>query len=468
MRLAISTARSVSQSVTRAIGASARSRGWRIGFACIVAMGVGAAVAYAPVSGLVLLGLAGAAVALQILAGWSSPVLVAALVPMAFALLAPRSLEAAGEGVLAAFAVATTIEAMYRRDPRWVIGAACLAVPGVWLLLGLNTNVPGASAALLGTRKTTLVFVGLAVGALWPSRTARNADRTILSLLVFGGALSLVIHFAAPNVEIDLSRSAGLYTSLFAGKLRLEGIFPGPFHVALLGTFLLLRAWHVMLAFGRKRTWTSLAMIGLGGLLVILAEVRTAYLTLALGVVLTLVFSPQARSMSSRLRLVARTATLGLVIALFLASGLASNAALTSVPDLGSNSRAAGRLVSIRSGVLAFARSPIVGDGPGSAGAADSALFVGKEHLTADDEFLAILVEAGLVGVLVVGAAVFTLSRFARGVTSPEYPAAAALYCLVGFCCTNNAFEAIPVSTFLAITIGLSANRSRSPLQRGS
>jgi hypothetical protein len=374
-------------------------------------------------------------------------------------LLTPRSVEAVAEALLAVTVLTATVAAAYRGDSRWVIGACCLLVPAVWFALGMNPNVPGLSVALIGTRKTTLIFLALAAGVLWPHRTLQHAERMITCLLVLGAVVSLGVHFITPGTEASLGRAAGQYTGLFNGKARLQGIFSGPFHVALLGSFFLLRGWHLLLTRGRTGWTQALPLIVLGVPLVILAEVRTAYVTLALGILLTLVVTPHGAA-RSRLSLLLRTSTLAAVLSLFLFSGFASNAALTSLPAIRTDSRATNRLTSISAGISAFARSPVVGNGPGSAGAADSAAFTDHFHLTADDEFIALLVEGGLVGIVAIAPLSVLLARHARALTDLRTPSSAALYCLLGFCATTNVFEAIPVSPLLAVFVGLALARA--------
>lgn len=438
--------------------ASRRST-WLIPAGAAAGLVFGFAITRSPVIGLAVVGVAGVGLALFLLTNWSSPLLAVALLPLAFGLLTPRALEGAAEGLLVGVAAVGTVGAALRHDPRWRVGAACLLVPGVWLILGLNPNVPGASVALLGTRKSTLVFAALAIGALWPKSTAHETERLTVVLLALGGIVSLGLHYLAPSIENNLGRSSGAYTLLFHGKPRLEGIYSGPFHVALLGTFLVLRAWHINLTWGRERLRSTLWLAALGLPLIILAQVRTAYVSLLLGVLLTLIFSPRGR-VRGRWRLLLRTAALGVVLVLFLVAGLGSNSALTSIPTIGSDARATNRIGSLSTGLSTFVHSPLVGTGPGSAGAADATDFVDRQHLTADDEFLAMLVEGGIVGVLALACAALTFSHFARDLTSPRFASAAALYCLAGFCATTNAFEAIPVSVFLAVLIGAAAARS--------
>lgn len=390
-----------------------------------------------------------------LLTRWSSVALAFILPVFGLALLAPQAIEAVAELGLVAYVSVATLSALQRGDRRGVIGLACLTVSGLWMLLAVNPNVPNLATALIGTRKSTLVFMGLGAGVLWPTTKRRLGERLIMVLLCAGGLLSLGLYFMAPAVEASLSRKAGLYTGIFAGEARLQGIYPGPFHVALLGSFLLLRAWHVNLAHGKKALNISMALVFLGVPLVTLALVRTAYVTLALGALLTIVFSPGSPVTNVRVRMILRTTALALTLALALGSGIVDSSAVASIPNLGDSSRATNRLRAYGIALKDIGASPVVGDGPGSAGATDGAAFVHGAHITTDDEFLALGVEGGLLGAVAVLAVLGLLMRYRRDIMSTARPAAAALFCLFGFCLTTNAFEAIPVSVFLAMLVGL-------------
>jgi O-antigen ligase len=410
----------------------------------------------APALGVAVVASAGAILVWKFAAASSSWILSFGLLILSVGLLAPRSIQGLGEASVLIFVVVRTNVLMRAGDWRWRVGAACLAVSLLWLLLGLNPNVPNWATAVTGARKATLVFVALAAGALWPDETRNRATFLILSLLVLGGVASLAIHFGYPHLESSFSRQAGVYTGLFQGRPRLQGIYAGPFHVALLGSFLLLWCWHTYLVTRLKRWKIILPIASLSIALIILASVRTAYLTVALGLVLTPLVAPGLQSRGTRIVFMLRTVAVGLLVALVLGSGLGSNSALSSIPSIGQANRDLGRLSSWATSISLFEHSPIFGYGPGSAAATLGPAFVGRTYVTADNQFLAVLVEGGLIGALAIGGVGLACLRGRRLVFDPAMPSAAAALTLVGFCATGNAFEAAPVSLFLATLIGLS------------
>lgn len=438
----------------RSLRAAIRDQPVLLTLGAVAAVIAGIAAGRSSTAGIVLLVLPVGCLGWRVASRWSSLTLAFALGVMAGALLVPKGVEAIAEAVLFAWAAVRTLNAALNRRPYWVASAACLAVPLTWLILALNPNVPDLSTAILGVRKSTFVFVGVSVGLLWPRKSAVYAERFVIVLLVAGGFASLVLHLGLPSVEQGLQRASGLYTGLFADKPRLEGIYPGPFHVALLGTFLMLRAWHLSLTPDKRSLLLGLSLGVFGFALVALAEVRTAYVTLAVAILFTIVFAPQ-RLAGSRTRLILRALAIVAVGALFLVSGLGANSALNSLPTIANSTRATNRISSIDIGLRAFGYNPVFGNGPGSAGAADAQDFPLGFHVTADDEYLAVLVEGGLVGILVIGFACFAVARTVPGLTNPRSPSAAALYCLLVFCATTNAFEAIPVSVLLGVLVGL-------------
>src|SRR3984957_13362034 len=256
----------------------------------VAAVLLGALAASSPVAAAIPVGALAALAALVLLAQRSSPLIALGLLLLIAGLVLPTS-----AGIVAA--VALVLFVAWRtatvRDSRAVVGVCCLIVMATWLLLGANPNIQDFHTALLGARKTTLVFIGIGVGALWPADTWRDAEQLIVNLLIGAAVLCLLVHFGDPSYENSLPRGANVYTSLFQGKLRLQGIYAGPFHVAVLGTFLCLRGWHLLLI--RRPRWQAFGLMGLGGIVVVEADVRTAFITIALGVALTLVLRPPKR-----------------------------------------------------------------------------------------------------------------------------------------------------------------------------
>jgi hypothetical protein len=368
-------------------------------------------------------------------------------------------------GIVAAVTLAAVVgySALTIRDRRAAVGLACLLVMGTWLALGLNPNIHNFHTALLGTRKTTLIFLGFGVGAIWPLNTRGQGESLILQLLIAAALICLAIHLGDPSYEQGLTRQAGEYTDLFAGKLRMEGIFAGPFHVAVLGTFLALRGWHQFLT---RRYRQALPLIVLGAIVVLEADVRTAFITIALGVVLTLILRPPRRITTGGN--VFKTLIAVAAVGLMIGTGVfGQNAAIRSISSLSENGRATHRLVSWSTAVQYFRQSPLYGLGPGSAGAALGGSEYGiVEHITSDNEFLAIIVEGGVIGAAIVLLTFFAIAASSDGLMSIANPSSAAVLSLFGFAFTGNVFETVPISVLLAVLIGLRVRPS--PVERRS
>ncbi len=103
-----------------------------------------------------------------------------------------------------------------------------------------------------------------------------------------------------------------------------------------------------------------------------------------------------------------------------------------------------------------FRESPVVGLGPGSAGAAlGGSEYHLDKHVTSDNEYLAVLVEGGVIGVIVVLLAFWALGRYSTGLLEIANPSCAAALALFGFAFTGNVFETLPISLFLFVLLGL-------------
>jgi O-antigen ligase len=422
----------------------------------VAALLLGALAASSPTAAALPVAASTALAVLVLLAQRSSPLIALGLLLLIAGLVLPTS-----AGIVAA--VSLTVFVAWRtvtvRDSRAILGVCCLTVMGTWLLLGANPNIQDFHTALLGTRKTTLVFIGIGVGALWPAATWRDAERLIVGLLIGAAVLCLLVHFGDPTYENSLPRGASVYTSLFQGKLRMQGIYAGPFHIAVLGTFLCLRGWHLLLI--RRPGWQAICLMALGAIVVLEADVRTAFVTIALGMALTLVLRPPRRIPRAS-NFYKTLAAGGVVLALAASGSLGQNAALSSLSELSSASgfseeqRADTRLVSWSAAVDYFRESPVVGLGPGSAGAAlGGSEYHLDKHVTSDNEYLAILVEGGVVGVLVVLLAFWALARYSSGLLDISNPSCAAALALFGFAFTGNVFETLPISLFLCVLLGL-------------
>lgn len=421
--------------------------------AALLALGVGVLVSTAPrlaVGGLVT---AAAVPAWLWLAKRSSFLLAAALPVLCVGLLGPRSMTVLAELCLVAFLAVSTLRAALDGDRRWIVGAACLAVPATWLLLTLNPNVPDIETGLLGLRKASLAFVALGAGALWPATTRRLAPELVVGLLTLGSAMSLLLHFGLPGVESGFARSADVYTSFFRGSTRMQGLWAGPFHVALAGTFLTIAAWHIWLTRARKIPPSAVLFALLGLPMIFAANVRTAFLAVAFAFAATLLL--RAPRTANPLRRWLGTAVLAISALGLVMTGLIDNSALSSIGQLGNDGRALTRLDRWSDALSLFGSSPLVGNGAGSAGATLQNAFYNGLHVTTDNAFLVPLVEGGLLGVAAMALAMFAVARRSDGLLNLAHPSAAALLALTVFALTGNILEASPVSVFLMIIIGL-------------
>jgi hypothetical protein len=431
---------------------------WMVLLTGATAAGLGAATAVSPMAVVAALGAAGALGAWALFARHSSHLLSASLLLFIAGLTLPTAAAVGATALLAAFVVLQTFQAAQEGRDAWLVGALALFVVGLWLANGLvNPNTPDMGVALLGVRKTTTVMLGLAAGALWPQATSRRADDVIVGVLIAGGLASLAVHFVAPAYEAGLRRAGDEYTSLFAGSIRMQGIFAGPFHIAVLGSFLVLRGWHMWLSRAYP-VYLAATCGALGGVLVFEADVRTAFLTIGAGVLLTVAIRPP--SAVARSGVLMRTAVVLVVVGAVLGAGLFSNAAVSSIPQLSQDNRATTRLALWKQGAEYFLESPVLGKGPGSAGATLASDFASGQHVTADNEFIAVLVEGGVVGVVAVILLAGAVARRSIGIFDPSHPAAAAAFSLFGFALTGNVFEALPISLLLAMLVGL---RARTP-----
>jgi len=319
------------------------------------ALALGAVVALVPELALLL---AGAAIGGLIYVWIAERIgfVLGALLPLSLAaLFVPTS---ASEGVQAALLLAAVVftAAAFRRGDSAAWGAvAALGVVGFWCLLLLNPNVPDLTTGLLGLRKMIFMFVGLAIGLVWPKADASGAEGLLVRMLCAAGIGVLVIHFLLPGVEESFVRGANIYSEEFMGQARVSGFLPGPFHASLLGAFLVLWGWHAFLSKAESRRFVGVLVVT-GLWLLVLANVRTGYVTVALGVVLTLLLRPGGRH--SRLKTVGLTALLAVAVGVLLSTSLVSNRAVSSIPNLGSDARVESRVQTIHES------EELIGDSP--------------------------------------------------------------------------------------------------------
>lgn len=344
----------------------------------------------------------------------------------------------------------------------WQLG---LVVVSLALLVALsmgfaNPNVPSLDVGLLGLRKSGTALLGLVIGLCFVRGPAR-ALRVIWYALVGACAASLVLHLGFPALESGIARDADVYTSLFDGQLRLQGIFAGPFHAAMAASFILLAALpgsglgvHRLLRFGGA---------GIGLWTLAEAEVRTGFVAVAAGVLMHLVLSRSARTWA---RAVA-AAPVVLLIAILAIPSLASDSGVAAVQSLLTDpfdSRFAYRFTTWQQAISMVQERPVAGWGPGSAGDTLSAFFPVGGHVTSHSMFLKYFVEGGVIaGVMFLAICAIALVLVLRG-PARKLGATAALVLLV-FGLTGSSVEAIPVSVLLAAVVGLCAGEHAANLR---
>jgi O-antigen ligase len=374
-----------------------------------------------------------------------------------FGSLLPRDVELLGEAALVALACAWTLRNFTLRVRGAYAGALCLVVAVYWVALSFNANVPSFSLSLVGVRKSVLVFVAVAVGLGLPRRySTERAIVFVTRVLLAGGILCLVAHFAVPSIEDRIVRAADQYTGEFAGQARLQGIFSGPFHVALLGIFLAADAWRRTL-FSRASSLPQRLEVGAMGAVglasIYFAQVRSAYLCVGVIFVVTTVWA--ARRSRHKARIIGITVVVSVTM-LALVIGLADPAS-RSLSGLLSDQRALGREDTWQAGADLVLTSPIYGWGPGSAGDTLGDEFNGAEHVTAHDAALGLAVEGGLIGLGLAAASLGVVAWMLLRSKSGMGAAHVALLALLLMSVTDSISSAVPVSLFLAIIVGLGA-----------
>jgi O-antigen ligase len=382
-----------------------------------------------------------------------APLVLTLLVPASLlGLLLPQTGEIAIEVGLAGTAAWWAI-ASFSQGNASPAAIASLCVPLLWAIFLINKNVPDLHTGLLGLRKATLPFIGLALGILWPYKSRAQATKVIPWILLSAGILNLFIHLGAPNIEEGFVRAGNVYTSLFAGVHRMQGLYSGPFHVALLGVFLALFGWQQIIGRSMGR---GLPFVVVGLLLTYFSEVRSGYIVIIAGVILLGVFGGTVQA-GKWTRIGAQLALLACGLAIVVAFASPKDTAFTSISGLSHEQRALGRLQQWSLAGTLIVASPVYGWGPGSAGSTLSQQFENHEHVTSHDSIITFFVEGGVLGLSLVLLAGWLTLKSTRGWLRVPHPGIAAAIALLGMSLTNNIEEAAPICVILAILVGLRA-----------
>lgn len=355
--------------------------------------------------------------------------------------------------------------AILRRPKRQPIDLLLLivAISLYWTIELLNTNVPSISIGLLGWRKSILFFVAVALGVLW-LRDRVLAGVWLIRIILVACWISLAIHNYFPDYEASITRAAGQWTSEFQGETRMQGIFAGPFHVALAGSFLFLVAFY---AFGQIGKVTALLCLLTGVATVAATEVRTGYVTMIIGALIWTVMRLRNRRTLFWLTLCTACLATVLLVGPSLSTSFSdwivkSNPVLASLSSISTDSRFLGRFDTWMEAFQAIRQAPLLGWGPGSAGDAMGDEFSNGVHVTSHNVGLKYFVEGGIVGggIVAVCVLVAVVGLIRSNAPCKPFGIAAAL-CLFAFGSTGAIVEAIPVSLVLAIFIGMAQPRSR-------
>jgi O-antigen ligase len=387
--------------------------------------------------------------------------LVCALFISAFGLLVGTNAVLVGD--VSVLLLATTFTLLRGSEHAYfpVLAGLLYFLVVMYIVSAFGPNFPGWYPALLGLRKALPPWILLVVGAAWPCNRVRLIGRLVTLVLLICSAC-LLLHNAAPGLEAAVTRSAGTYTSLYAGKPRLQGMLAGPFHAALAGVVLVVCAVGLP-AIWRVR-WAQLLSAAVGALVLFQANVRSGWIAAFSGLLVVIALRPTRRGLPRAMRVVMLIGALSAAVLTNLQSLLLrNNAALESLTHWRTDTRLLNRLETYRQAGALIRQRPLTGWGPGSAADTLGRYFENGVHVTAHNMFLAYAVEAGVAAALIVvvmllvaGSALLRASQdSAVAVTGLGLLAA-----LVVFGATGTAVDAAPISWILLLVVGLAFGSS--------
>lgn len=372
------------------------------------------------------------------------------LVGLMFSSVLPSAASALVHLATGAAAVLVTINALRvpGRARSTVVFAWLIII--YWLILIFHPNIPALEIGLLGFRKTAYCVLGLLIAATLSEKRIASTERTAIVVLVAGMSASVIMFLFAPGIEASLvDRSAAdVYTGLYNGQPRLQGIFAGPFHAATGG--LILACWGLTRLNVYRLLGPTAIMIGI--VAVYLSNVRTAYAALVLAVLAIVLTSASVGRFLKRIA----GALLFAVLAIFTIDYIMPEkiAFFTSIVDFMSDSRFLGRLDGFQTGIDLFVTSPLVGWGAGSAGDTLGIYFSGN-HVTSHNIFLKIAVEGGLMGLLLWLAFAGSIVRHLPLRERTSSTGFAILAALCGMGLTGSAIEALPLTFYAFFMVGV-------------
>jgi len=340
-----------------------------------------------------------------------------------------------------------------------VVLAAGLFI-GFWALLIFHPNVPDISTGLLGFRKTALAVAGVVFGCAIREHLRVPVERLVIKLVTAVLGLSIVGHLWLPAInELSPKNDADMYTGLYGGEVRMQGLFAGPFHAAIAGVFLI--GW----ALARWRSTRVLPKVVLivGGVGMYLTLVRTAYIAVALVVAALVIL---ASSFSVFLKRAGIVAGLGL-LALMFAEAFGGGKVLSVIASIGNfatDGRFLNRLPEYELGFSMFSTSPLFGMGAGSAGDTLGQAFGANPHVTPHNLLLKILVEGGAIGMILWLLVIFAIWRSLDTRSRPGSLAVVSVLGMFGLGLTGSAIEALPVTYLIFMIAGLGVTQKKGAL----
>lgn len=366
--------------------------------------------------------------------------------------------------VLAVIIIAAVQALLIKRSKADSTNVALLVLSGTVAIIGtleiLNPNVPSLSVGLLGFRKSVAIVLGLVIGLGWLGSRLQGL-RLVWWCMFLTASVSLATHLFFPALAQAIPRKADRYTSLISGVERMQGLLAGPFHVSMLGVFLVLAAMAPPKVIPSRALRIVSILVGVG--CIYYSQVRTGLVALAVGALAMVLVTGNMKQWAGRIFAFVGLALLSVVYINPLTQYLRQFTALRMLLDGGlGDSRFSQRYKSWSGAWDMVDRSPLWGHGSGSAGDTLGPYFVGGEHLTSHNTFFKYAVEGGVIqGVLFVGLCLGVAIAVRPSRDATRFGIAAGITFLT-FGLVGAASEALPISFGLAVTVGLCALKTQA------
>ena len=358
--------------------------------------------------------------------------------------------------------VVATIQVLTNKPENAGANGRLLAIAVIIALIAaleiLNPNVPTLSVGLVGFRKSATFVLGVAIGVGWRGARLRGLQLTWWCMLV-AGSVSIAAHLGFLPLDRLTARNAGMYSGSIGGVDRMHGLFAGPFHVSMLGAFLVISALAPKVVIRRPLLRAAGAAVGFA--CVFFSHVRTGYVAVAVGALVMVMVTGSVQRWAGRLIGSAALMALAGIYIGPITELARSNPALGRLIESGAqDDRFTARFQTWKTSLDLVDRSPLIGWGSGSAGDTLGPYFVGGQHVSAHNVFLKYAVEGGLLQgflfvVLTVGLLLAVRSRY-----DPTRFGLAAAVTIIIFASVGASVEAIPVSFGLAVIWGLCAGQT--------